>query len=81
VLEGELQESRETGVLWSFCNAHTAPLPTAIVPRSIEPSPMRMIAITLPLSSQERRRGAIDVKRGATLILDREALARRAGVR
>ena len=31
--------------------------------------------------SDERRRGTIDVKRGATLILDREALARRAGVR
>ena len=31
--------------------------------------------------SQERRRGTIDVKRGATLIRDREALARRAGVR
>jgi CRP/FNR family transcriptional regulator, cyclic AMP receptor protein len=31
--------------------------------------------------SQERRRGTIDVKRGATLILDRAALTRRAGVR
>jgi CRP-like cAMP-binding protein len=31
--------------------------------------------------ADERRRGTIDVKRGATLILDREALARRAGVR
>ena len=31
--------------------------------------------------SEERRRGTIDVKRGATLILNREALARRAGVR
>ncbi len=31
--------------------------------------------------AQERRRGTIDVKRGATLILDRVALTRRAGVR
>jgi CRP/FNR family cyclic AMP-dependent transcriptional regulator len=31
--------------------------------------------------SQERRRGTIDVKRGATVILDRQALARRAGIR
>lgn len=31
--------------------------------------------------SQERRRGTIAVKRGATLILDRAALTRRAGVR
>ena len=31
--------------------------------------------------SQERRRGTIVVKRGATLILDRAALTRRAGVR
>jgi CRP-like cAMP-binding protein len=31
--------------------------------------------------SEERRRGTIDVKRGATLIIDRPALARRAGVR
>jgi CRP/FNR family transcriptional regulator, cyclic AMP receptor protein len=31
--------------------------------------------------SEERRRGTIDVKRGATLILNREALTRRAGVR
>jgi CRP-like cAMP-binding protein len=31
--------------------------------------------------SEERRRGTIDVRRGATLILDRENLARRAGVR
>jgi CRP/FNR family cyclic AMP-dependent transcriptional regulator len=31
--------------------------------------------------SQERRRGTIDVKRGATLILDRAAVTRRAGVR
>lgn len=31
--------------------------------------------------ADERRRGTIDVKRGSTLILDRDALARRAGVR
>jgi CRP/FNR family transcriptional regulator, cyclic AMP receptor protein len=31
--------------------------------------------------SQERQRGTIEVKRGATLIIDRSALARRAGVR
>ena len=31
--------------------------------------------------SEERRRGTIDVKRGSTVILDRQALARRAGVR
>jgi CRP-like cAMP-binding protein len=31
--------------------------------------------------SEERRRGTIDVKRGSTTILDRQALARRAGVR
>jgi CRP-like cAMP-binding protein len=31
--------------------------------------------------SEERRRGTIDVRRGATVILDRAALARRAGVR
>jgi CRP-like cAMP-binding protein len=31
--------------------------------------------------SDERRRGTIEVKRGATVILDREALRRRAGVR
>ena len=31
--------------------------------------------------AQERRRGTIEVKRGATLILDRAALTRRAGVR
>jgi CRP-like cAMP-binding protein len=31
--------------------------------------------------AQERRRGTIEVKRGATLILDRPALTRRAGVR
>ena len=31
--------------------------------------------------AEERRRGTIEVKRGATLVLDREALSRRAGVR
>jgi CRP-like cAMP-binding protein len=31
--------------------------------------------------ADERRRGTIDVKRGSTLIVDRDALARRAGVR
>lgn len=31
--------------------------------------------------SEERRRGTIEVRRGATLILERDALARRAGVR
>ena len=31
--------------------------------------------------ADERRRGTIDVKRGSTRILDRDALARRAGVR
>jgi CRP-like cAMP-binding protein len=31
--------------------------------------------------AEERRRGTVDVKRGATLILDRAALTRRAGVR
>jgi CRP/FNR family cyclic AMP-dependent transcriptional regulator len=31
--------------------------------------------------STERRRGTIEVRRGATLLLDRAALARRAGVR
>jgi CRP-like cAMP-binding protein len=31
--------------------------------------------------SAERKRGTIDVRRGATLILDREALARRSGLR
>ncbi|MEA2161660.1 MAG: hypothetical protein QOD66_4040, partial [Solirubrobacteraceae bacterium] len=31
--------------------------------------------------SAERKRGTIEVRRGATLILDREALARRGGVR
>lgn len=30
--------------------------------------------------SQERRRGTLDVRRGATVVLDRDALARRAGV-
>ena len=31
--------------------------------------------------SEERRRGTIEVRRGATLILERDGLARRAGVR
>jgi CRP-like cAMP-binding protein len=31
--------------------------------------------------SRERKRGTIDVRRGATVVLDHDALARRAGIR